>query len=150
MNYRKAVRKDLPFIVQLLADDKLGNLRERYEDPLPAVYDEAFDRINADNNQELIVMENDQHEIIGTLQLSFIPGLTYQGGIRAQIEAVRVREDQRGKGIGQQLLTWAIARAKERHAHMLQLTSNKQRPEAIHFYEKLGFTASHEGLKMEL
>ncbi len=148
MNFRKALRKDIPFIVQLLASDKLGQLREHYEDPLPEEYYKAFDNINTDANQELIVVENDQAEIVGTLQLSFIQYLTYQGGVRAQIEAVRVREDLRGEGLGQKIFEWAIERAKERNAHLLQLTTDKQRPDAIRFYEKLGFTASHEGMKI--
>ena len=148
MRFRKATIKDIAFIVQLLANDKLGQLRERFEDPLPKEYYEAFEKINADPNQELIVVENDQQEIIGTLQLSFIQYLTYQGGIRAQIEAVRIREDLRGEGLGQKMFEWAIQRAKERNAHLLQLTTDKQRPDAIRFYEKLGFSASHEGMKI--
>ena len=148
MKFRRATKKDIPSIVQLISNDKLGRLRERYEDPLPEKYYEAFDKISTDANQELIVVENDQEEIIGTLQLSFIQYLTYQGGIRAQIEAVRVREDLRGEGIGQKMFEWAIKRAKERNAHLLQLTTDKQRPEAIQFYEKLGFRASHEGMKI--
>ena len=135
-------------MVQLIANDKLGQLRENFTDPLPQVYYDAFERIDADPNQELIVVENDHREIVGTLQLSFIPYLTYQGGIRAQIEAVRVREDLRGEGIGQQLFSWAIQRSRERKAHLLQLTTDKQRPEAVRFYEKLGFKASHEGMKI--
>lgn len=148
MKFRKAVRGDVPFIVQLLADDKLGQLREDYQDPLPEKYYSAFEQIDADPNQELIVIENRDGEVIGTLQLSFIQYLTYQGGIRAQIEAVRVREDLRGDGIGQKLFEWAIDRAKDRNAHLLQLTTDKKRPEAIRFYEKLGFKASHEGMKI--
>lgn len=148
MKFRKAVRGDVPSIVQLLANDKLGQLRENYREPLPDVYYDAFEKISHDPNQELVVVENESEEIIGTLQLSFIQYLTYQGGIRAQIEAVRVREDSRGEGIGQQLFQWAINRAKARNAHLLQLTSDKKRPEAIHFYEKLGFVASHEGMKI--
>jgi GNAT superfamily N-acetyltransferase len=150
MKFRKATRKDIPFIVQMMANDKLGQLREIYDDPLPDQYYNAFERINADSNQELMVAENDQGEIIGTLQLSFIQYLTYQGGIRAQIEAVRVREDLTGKGIGQKMFEWAIGRARERNAHLIQLTSDKQRSEAIRFYERLGFKASHEGMKMLL
>src|SRR5690242_11208253 len=103
MKFRKATRSDVPLIVQLLANDKLGQLRERFEDPLPEKYYEAFNKIAADTNQELIVVENDQHEIIGTLQLSFIQYITYQGGIRAQIEAVRVREDLQGQGVGRKM-----------------------------------------------
>lgn len=147
MIFRKATITDIPFIVKMLANDKLGKLREDYRDPLPEKYYQAFGNITADPNQELVVVEKDG-EIIGTLQLSFIQYLTYQGGIRAQIEAVRIREDARGEGIGQKLFEWAIARAKERKAHILQLTTDKSRPEALHFYEKLGFKATHEGLKL--
>ena len=150
MKFRKATRKDIPFIVQMIANDKLGQLRENYRDPLPDQYYDAFEKINANPNQELMVVENDRNEIIGTLHLTFLQYLTYQGGIRAQIEAVRVREDLRGEGIGQKMFEWAIKRAKERNAHLLQLTTDKQRPEAIRFYEKLGFKASHEGMKMNL
>jgi len=150
MKFREATREDIPFIIQLLANDKLGQSRERYEDPLPKEYYDAFDRLAADANQELIVVENEQEEIIGTLQLSFIQYLTYQGGIRAQIEAVRIRDDLRGEGLGQKMFAWAIQRARERNAHLLQLTTDKQRPDAIRFYEKLGFKASHEGMKFTL
>ena len=148
MIFRKATEKDLLSIVQMLADDPLGQQREQFKTPLPDQYLNAFQAINADKNQELIVVEDQNKEVIGTLQLSFIQYLTYQGGIRAQIEAVRVRKDQRGLGIGKQLFEWAIARAKERKAHVLQLTTDKKRPEAISFYEDLGFIASHEGMKL--
>ena len=97
-----------------------------------------------------MVAENDSGEIIGTLQLSFIRYLTYQGGLRAQIEAVRVHETQRGQGLGQQMVAWAIERAKARGAHVVQLTTDKLRPAALRFYEKLGFSASHEGMKIHL
>ncbi|WP_108808578.1 GNAT family N-acetyltransferase [Aquimarina spinulae] len=148
MNFRKATQQDVPLIVQMIANDDLGKARENYQIPLPREYFEAFTAINADPNQELIVVENNNFEIIGTLQLSFIQYLTYQGGIRAQIEAVRIREDQRGKGIGQKMLEWAIARAKQKRAHVLQLTTDKKRSESLRFYEKLGFIASHEGMKL--
>jgi len=148
MIFRKATEKDVPFIVQLLADDELGKLRENYQEPLPESYFQAFNNIDADSNQELIVVENDTSEIIGTLQLSFIQYLTYQGGIRAQIEAVRIHNNYRGKGLGKQLFNWAIKRAKQRNAHVLQLTTDKKRPEALAFYISLGFVASHEGMKL--
>lgn len=148
MKFRKALKEDVPFIVQLMADDELGKLREDFKDPLPQQYYLAFSNIDNDPNQELTVIENDEGEIIGTLQLSFIQYLTYQGGIRAQIEAVRIRSDQRGQGIGEQLFRWAIDRAKEKGAHLLQLTTDKKRPDAIRFYENLGFKASHEGMKL--
>ncbi|SHG71007.1 Ribosomal protein S18 acetylase RimI [Chryseolinea serpens] len=150
MKFRKATRQDVLSIIQLLANDALGQARERYADPLPETYYNAFERIHADPNQELIVVEDSSNEIIGTLQLSFIPYLTYQGGIRAQIEAVRIREGRRGDGLGQKMFEWAIERARERNAHLLQLTTDKQRPDAIRFYEKLGFKASHEGMKLNL
>lgn len=150
MKIRPATKKDIPAIVQMIANDKLGQLRESFQNPLPQEYYDAFKNIDSDPNQELMVMEGDSDKIIGTLQLSFIQYLTYQGGIRAQIEAVRIHEDHRAKGIGQRLFEWAIQRAKEKGAHVLQLTTDKKRPEAINFYEKLGFKASHEGMKLHL
>lgn len=150
MNFRKAVRQDVPAIVQMLADDELGQLREEFYDPLPEAYYQAFAKISDDPNQELIVVENERHEIIGTLQLSFMQYLTYQGGIRAQIEAVRIHKNHRGEGIGNEFFRWAINRAKERGAHVLQLTTDKKRPDALRFYERLGFTATHEGMKLHL
>lgn len=148
MIFRQATKIDLPKIIQLLADDKLGQTREQFTIPLPALYYEAFERINKDKNQELIVLETAGKEIIGTLQLSFIPYLTYKGGIRAQIEEVRISKEKRGEGLGEKLFLWAINRAKERGAHLLQLTTDKKRPDAIRFYENLGFRASHEGMKL--
>lgn len=148
MKFRNATKNDLEHIVAMIADDELGKKRENYQLPLPKAYISAFEQIISDKNQELIVVENEQNEIIGTLQLSFLQYLTYQGGIRAQIEAVRIRKDQRGKGIGKKMFLWAIERAKEKGAHLIQLTSDKQRPKAIQFYETLGFKASHEGMKL--
>ncbi len=148
MIFRKATQKDLPTIIKMIADDALGKTRENYQDPLPNEYLEAFENINSDPNQELIVVEHINSDILGTLQLSFIQYLTYQGGIRAQIEAVRIRKDQRGKGIGQKMFEWAIQRAQQKGAHLLQLTTDKKRPEAIKFYEKFGFKATHEGMKL--
>ena len=150
MTIRRANVKDIKSIVQMIANDKLGQLREKYEEPLPKDYLDAFQKIDSDSNQELMVMEDDSGKIIGTLQLSFIQYLTYMGSIRAQIEAVRIHEDFRGKGIGQQLFKWAIQRANEKGAHLLQLTTDKKRPEALRFYEKLGFKTTHEGLKLHL
>jgi len=148
MKFRKATCDDVPAIVEMIADDKLGKTREDFKIPLPDKYYNAFKNINTDNNQELIVVENDKGRIIGTLQLSFIQFLTYQGGIRAQIEAVRIRKDQRGTGLGTNMFEWAINRAKEKNAHVLQLTTDKKRPEALNFYKKLGFIDSHEGMKL--
>jgi GNAT superfamily N-acetyltransferase len=150
MKFRKAKREDVKSIIELLANDDLGRLREDCSDPLPRKYYEAFENINNDPNQELIVAEDQNNEIIATLQLSFIQYLTYQGGIRAQIEAVRTREDQRGRGVGKELFTWAINRATERGAHVVQLTTDKKRPDALRFYEALGFVGSHDGMKLHL
>ncbi len=147
MKIKKATKEDVSAIVAMLADDELGAERENFRQPLPEVYLKAFDVIISDPHQELIVVEKEQ-EVIGTMQLSFIQYLTYQGGVRAQIEAVRIRKEQRGTGLGTQMFEWAINRAKERGAHVLQLTSDKQRPDAIRFYESLGFVASHEGMKL--
>jgi GNAT superfamily N-acetyltransferase len=148
MTFRKATIEDVPAIVAMIADDELGKTRENIQIPLPKEYYDAFENINNDDNQELVVVENEDSEIIGTLQLSFIQYLTYQGGIRAQIEAVRIRKNQRGTGLGTQLFEWAIERAKQRKAHVLQLTTDKKRPDALHFYKKLGFKDSHEGMKL--
>lgn len=150
MKFRKARKKDVSIIVAMLADDKLGQLREDYRDPLPEKYYRAFLQIDKDDNQELMVIENEKGEVIGTLQLSFIPYLTYQGGVRAQIEAVRIKSEERGKGLGEKIFNWVIQRAKEKGAHVLQLTTDKKRPRAIKFYERLGFKSTHEGMKMSL
>ncbi|WP_425237129.1 N-acetyltransferase family protein [Ulvibacterium sp.] len=148
MKFRKATRNDVTKIVEMIADDELGKTRENYQTPLPTEYFIAFENIDADQNQELIVVENEYSEVIGTLQLSFVQYLTYRGGIRAQIEAVRIRRDQRGLGIGKTMFEWAIDTAKKRNAHLLQLTTDKKRPKAIKFYEGLGFKPTHEGMKL--
>ena len=148
MVFRKATEKDVLHIVEMIADDALGKTREDFQIPLPKDYMIAFNKINSEDNQELIVVENEKSEIIGTMQLTFIQYLTYRGGIRAQIEAVRIRKDQRGIGLGKKMFEWAINRAKEKKAHVLQLTTDKMRPKAIKFYEDLGFKSSHEGMKM--
>jgi GNAT superfamily N-acetyltransferase len=150
MKFRKATENDVLAIVKMITDDELGKKRENFQIPLPSDYLKAFEKINSDENQELIVVENEDLEIIGTFQLSFIQYLTYRGGIRAQIEAVRIRKDKRELGIGKIMFEWAINRAKARKAHLIQLTTDKKRPKAIKFYEKLGFNQSHEGMKMHL
>ncbi|MBT8180902.1 MAG: GNAT family N-acetyltransferase [Eudoraea sp.] len=150
MIIRRAKQADLSAIVELLANDELGRLRENFKTPLPEPYLNAFEKINSDQNQELVVMVSKSDSVIGTLQLSFIQYLTYQGGIRAQIEAVRVHQNYRNKGIGQELIEWAIERSKQKGAHVVQLTTDKKRKSALKFYEKLGFIASHEGMKLHL
>ncbi|WP_274364105.1 GNAT family N-acetyltransferase [Paenibacillus thermotolerans] len=146
---RLAMIEDLDKIVYMLADDVLGNKREQYEQPLPENYVRAFQSISADPNNELIVACSDE-EVVGVLQITYIPHLTYQGGWRATIEGVRVSSSERGKGIGSQLINWSIERAKERGCKVIQLTTDKKRPEALQFYKTLGFQATHEGLKMYL
>lgn len=146
---RKARRDDVPHIVRLLANDPLGKQRESYQDPLPEEYYDAFSEINADKNNYLIVVE-DGSKIIGTSQLTIITYLTYQGGKRAQIEGVRIDEAYRGRGIGRLMLEWAIYKAVELGCHLVQLTMDKKRLDTIEFYKKLGFVASHEGLKLYL
>jgi GNAT superfamily N-acetyltransferase len=148
MKFRKATCNDVSSIVEMIADDELGIQRENFQNPLPQNYLNAFEKIDSDQNQELIVLENENLEVIGTLQLTFIQYLTYQGGIRAQIEAVRIRKDHRGRGLGKTLFRWAIEKAQSRNAHVSQLTTNKKRPEAIKFYEALGFKGTHEGMKL--
>lgn len=150
MIFRKATESDILAIVEMIADDKLGKTREDFQLPLPDSYYNAFKSINADNNQELIVVENEDSEIIGTFQLSYIQYLTYQGGVRTQIEAVRIKRGYRGTGLGTKMFEWAIKRTKERGAHLLQLTTDKKRPEALNFYKKLGFVNSHEGMKIHI
>jgi len=148
MNFRKATEKDIPSIIEIMAEDILGKSREHFQNPLPSAYYDAFKKIDADENQELIVLENENLEIIGTLQLTFIQYLSYVGKSRAQIENVFIRKDKRGLGLGKTMFEWAINKAKARQVHVLQLTSDKQRPRAITFYENLGFKATHEGMKL--
>ena len=148
MKFRKANREDIPAIVAMLADDMLGSKREQFEDPLPDFYYQAFERISKNEDQELTVVEDENEGIIGTLHLSFLTYLTYRGGTRAQIEAVRIRSDQRGKGLGEKMFKWAIDRSKNRGCHLVQLTTDKARPDTLRFYERLGFKASHVGMKL--
>lgn len=149
INIRKANRDDLVHIIQLLARDPLGKQRESCQIPLPIAYFQAFEEINADKNQYLIVVE-DNHQIIGTLQLTIITYLTYRGGKRGQIEGVRIDEAYRGQGIGEMMIQWAIDKARELNCHLVQLTMDKKRQETIEFYRKLGFIDSHEGMKLHL
>lgn len=149
LTFRRASREDVPVIVGLLADDELGAAREACADPLPESYYRAFAAIERDANQELTVVERDGC-VVGVLQITFIPGLGYQGGWRAQIEDVRVARNLRGGGVGRSLLEWAIARARARDCRLVQLTASRTRAGALRFYRSLGFQATHEGLKLEL
>jgi GNAT superfamily N-acetyltransferase len=146
---RRAQRDDLETIVRLLADDPLGAKRERYELPLPPEYGAAFSAIDSDPNQELTVACLGG-EVVGVLQLTYLPYLTYRGGWRALIEGVRIAAGVRAQGIGRNMFEWAIDRARARGCHLVQLTTDKARPDALRFYQSLGFVASHEGMKLSL
>lgn len=136
IRFRLATENDLDRIVAMLADDVLGSKRERYENPLPDSYIKAFQAITTDPNNELVVACND-NEVIGVQQ-------------RATIEGVRTAASVRSMGVGTELIKWGIERAKERGCHIVQLTSDKSRPDALRFYERLGFIPTHEGLKLKL
>ncbi len=146
---RRATRDDVPRIVEMLADDAIGATREAFGDPLPKSYWDAFAAIDADPHQLLMVAEL-SGAVVGTLQLTIIPYLTHQGSSRALIEAVRISGSQRGAGLGRVMLTWAIEEARRRGCQIVQLTTDKRRPDAHRFYESLGFVASHEGMKLAL
>src|SRR5690625_3671364 len=149
MEFRKAKKGDLHSIVRLLADDKLGAQRECFKEPLPDVYYEAFKAIESqDGNQVILAVES--QKVIGCLQLTIIPGLARQGMKRAQIEGVRIDRLYRGEKIGEKLFREAISIAKSEKCGMVQLTTDKQREDAHRFYERLGFSASHEGMKLIL
>ena len=149
LSFRPAVKADLPSIIAMLADDALGQSREDASDPVNANYSSAFDVINNDSNQALTVaLEGD--DVIGCLQLTFIPGLSRLGMWRGQIESVRIARDKRGCGYGAKLFEWAIAECRKRGCGLVQLTTDKSRKDAYAFYESLGFSASHEGMKLGL
>ncbi|MGR0161875.1 GNAT family N-acetyltransferase [Paenarthrobacter nitroguajacolicus] len=144
---RSARKADLPRILALLADDQLGATRESADDLVP--YERAFDAIDADPAHVLVVGEIDG-DVVATFQLSFIPGLSRKGSWRAQIEAVRVSPVLRGQGVGALMIQWAIDQARECGCSLVQLTTDKSRVAARRFYERLGFVASHEGMKLTL
>ncbi|MBS1167862.1 MAG: putative acetyltransferase [Proteobacteria bacterium] len=146
---RQATRDDLPAIVGLLADDALGSAREDTGTPLNDGYLAAFEAIARDANQLLIVAD-DGEAVVGCLQITFIPGLSRKGQWRGQIESVRVASGRRSAGIGRTLLEWAIAACRVRGCGFVQLTTDKSRARAQAFYARLGFEASHEGMKLKL
>ncbi|MBB3315624.1 ribosomal protein S18 acetylase RimI-like enzyme [Rhizobium sp. BK181] len=149
-SFRPARRSDLTDIIGLLSDDDLGATREVVSDPPDTRYIAAFAAIEADANQLLAVAVEERDRIVGCLQLTFIPGLSRTGMWRGQIESVRVARDARGSGLGSDFIEWAVGRCAERGCGLVQLTSDKSRTEAIRFYEKMGFVASHDGLKRSL
>ncbi|ETZ07357.1 aminoalkylphosphonic acid N-acetyltransferase [Holospora obtusa F1] len=149
LTHRKARIADLPRLIELLLEDELGSTRESKSAAVHENYIKAFYKIDSDPNQYLMVIENDD-EIIGTCHLTIMPSLTFIGSTRMQIEAVRVAGKYRGQKIGSWMFNQAISYAKENDVSIVQLTTNKKRPKAKHFYEKLGFEASHEGMKLYL
>jgi len=144
---RRATKADLPRILALLIDDQLGAARENPDDLVP--YELAFDAIDGDPAHLLVVGELNG-DLVATFQLSYLPGLSRKGSWRAQIEAVRVSEVLRGQGVGALMIQWAIDQARDRGCSLVQLTTDKSRVAAHRFYERLGFVASHEGMKLTL
>ena len=149
LTIREALEKDLPLMVEMLADDELGSKREDTSNPLNPSYLSAFKNIVSDPNNELIVVEKEDN-IIGMLQLTFIPYLSHSGSWRCLVEGVRIHKNFRGDGIGTIVIDWVIEYAREKGVNILQLTSDKQRPDAIRFYEGFGFKSTHQGLKLML
>ncbi|NNF80695.1 MAG: GNAT family N-acetyltransferase [Rhizobiales bacterium] len=149
IDLRRAERGDLEAIVAMLADDDLGSGREDASLPLAAAYVDAFKAIDDDPNQ-LLAVATSNGQVVGTLQLTFMPGLARTGLWRGQIEAVRIAKNVRSSGLGQQMFEWAIAQCKARGCGLVQLTTDKSRPDAHRFYDRLGFEASHIGYKLKL
>jgi GNAT superfamily N-acetyltransferase len=149
LKFRLAKKDDISDIVRMLSDDNLGATREKFEPIISDNYLKAFENISKDQNQELTIVEMNG-EKVATYQLTFIQYLTHQGGLRAQVEAVRTNSNYRGQGIGTKIFEYIINRAKLKGCNMIQLTSDKQRPEAIKFYETIGFIATHEGMKLKI
>jgi ribosomal protein S18 acetylase RimI-like enzyme len=145
VSIRPARREDVPAMIAMLADDHLGRARERVEDPLPAVYYEAFERVARDPNLTLVVAES-EGRVVGCLQLAVLPGISSQGGLRGLLEDVRVATDCRSRGIGEQLVHWAVSEAKARGCNLVELLTHASRVDAQRFYKRLGFTPSHIGM----
>ncbi|MET7823419.1 GNAT family N-acetyltransferase [Streptomyces sp. NPDC005386] len=147
LEIRAAVAADVHAIVAMLADDPLGAQRESPDDLTP--YLDALKRLSADPNQHLVVAVRESR-VVGTLQLTVIPGLSRKGATRSIIEAVRIHVDERGSGLGTQLIEWAIDESRRQGCQLVQLTSDASRTDAHRFYERLGFEASHVGFKLAL
>jgi ribosomal protein S18 acetylase RimI-like enzyme len=143
---RPARREDVPAIVAMLADDALGSKRERIEDPLPPSYFRAFEAVESDPNIQLMVAEDGGGEVVGCLQLCILPGLSSQGAHRALIEDVRVASYCRSRGIGEQMVQWAVAEAQGKGCRLVELLTHNTRVDAQRFYARLGFAASHVGM----
>jgi len=149
LTIRPATIDDVPRVVQMLADDFLGERRERFEDPLPEPYLKMFREIEDDPNNELIVAESGG-EIVGTFQLTYTPSLSFQGSKRCTVESVRVDTKFRGQGVGREMMLWAIKRARKKRCVSMQLTTHSERRDAHRFYEQLGFKTTHLGMKLML
>ncbi|MEU3662595.1 GNAT family N-acetyltransferase [Streptomyces sp. NPDC032940] len=147
LEIRRTTEDDIPAIVAMLADDPLGARRESPDDLSP--YLAAFERLRADPQQQLVVAVREDR-VVGTLQLTVVPGLSRRGATRSIIEGVRIHADERSSGLGTQLIEWAVAESRRQGCHLVQLTSDKTRTDAHRFYERLGFSASHTGFKLEL
>jgi ribosomal protein S18 acetylase RimI-like enzyme len=145
---RPARSSDVAAIVAMLADDALGRGRERIEDPLPPSYFQAFERVERDPNIWLVVAEGEGGEVVGCLQLCILPGLSSQGASRALIEDVRVASNCRSRGIGEQLVQWAVAEAQGKGCKLVELLTHNTRVDAQRFYKRLGFAASHVGMTL--
>ena len=143
---RRARRDDIGPIVAMLADDPLGGPRERLEDPLPQAYFDAFERLGRDPNIQLVVAEDGEGAVVGCLQLCILPGLSSQGASRGLLEDVRVASQCRSRGIGEQLVQWAVAEARTRGCKLVELLTHHTRVDAQRFYERLGFARSHVGM----
>jgi ribosomal protein S18 acetylase RimI-like enzyme len=143
---RRAGRGDVPSIVRMLADDPLGNGRERVEDPLPESYFRAFEAVDRDPNIQLMVAEDGEGVVVGCLQLGILPGLSSQGASRGLIEDVRVAMHCRSRGIGEQMVQWAVAQARSRGCRLVELLTHNSRVDAQRFYKRLGFAQSHAGM----
>jgi len=145
---RPARRDDVRTIVAMLADDHLGKARERLQDPLPESYFRAFDAVAADRNIQLVVAEDRDGAVIGCLQLCILPGISSQGASRGLIEDVRVASHCRSRGIGEQLVQWAVAEARGKGCVLVELLTHQTRVDAQRFYARLGFAASHVGMTL--
>jgi ribosomal protein S18 acetylase RimI-like enzyme len=143
---RRARRDDLASIIAMLADDPLGGQRERIEDPLPQAYFDAFERVQCDPNIQLVVAESGEGAIIGCLQLCILPGVSSQGASRGLLEDVRVASHCRSRGIGEQLVQWAVTEARAKGCKLVELLTHHTRVDAQRFYERLGFARSHVGM----
>jgi len=143
---RRARRDDVGSIIAMLADDRLGGQRERLEDPLPQVYFDAFERVARDPNIQLVVAEDGEGAVVGCLQLCILPGLSSQGASRGLLEDVRVASHLRSRGIGEQLVQWAVTEARAKGCKLVELLTHHTRIDAQRFYERLGFARSHVGM----